>query len=571
MTIPDAIKRGLLRYLPFAPAMLLAILLPLYWVDVPQYDEWDSVTLFEHLSQGTLTIGLLFKQVNEYRQFFPNVIFVALGKLTHWDLRYEMILIFIAACLISLNVRRLAVLTTEAGEVLFAVLFFAANLVIFSLTQYENWFQAQQLVYYMPILCVTTCIVVARTNLNTITKFSVCAALSFVSMFSSANGVACWIVVLPLLMFTEWPTNRRAVVWLSAGWMVATALCVALYLYDYHKPWWTPSPATGVYHPWRAFVYLIGFMGGPLGLERGWLSIAAGALMMMGFLAAGAYLIRRRSDRGLIERAIGWLVIAGYSLVTAVMTTIGRVGLPNGPWQVPRYLGFSVYLLLALIFLAQIISRDRHRRNGHPQQSWPSPLMLVMLAVLLAYQPFMLALSFRQMDAWQTRLLQAKASIMLINFLPDTRLNKILYPNVQFLAEKANALDRLHLLRPPLVKTNHLNEIAGGNQGHFGDVLALDRVADGYALSGTCTLDNVRVPDAIILAYDAGNGDPISFAMTNPVKRPWSISQGIAKTGTWMARFSAPPAPATITAWAFDATSGRAFRLSGEQRIDASP
>src|SRR5215831_6499339 len=141
MLTPDAIKRGLLRYLPFTPAILLAVLLPLYWVDVPQYDEWDSVTLFEHLSQHTLTVGLLFKQVNEYRQFFPNVIFVALGKLTHWDLRYEMILIFIAACLISLNVRRLAALTTETSEGFFAVLFLVANLVIFSLTQYENWLQ----------------------------------------------------------------------------------------------------------------------------------------------------------------------------------------------------------------------------------------------------------------------------------------------------------------------------------------------------------------------------------------------------------------------------------------------
>jgi len=72
MTIPDPIKRALLRYFPFAPAILLAALLPMYWVDVPQYDEWDSVMLFEHLSQGTLTAELLFRQVNEYRQFFPK-------------------------------------------------------------------------------------------------------------------------------------------------------------------------------------------------------------------------------------------------------------------------------------------------------------------------------------------------------------------------------------------------------------------------------------------------------------------------------------------------------------------
>ncbi|PYS67980.1 MAG: hypothetical protein DMF73_17925, partial [Acidobacteria bacterium] len=88
----DNIKRALIRYLPLTPAIFLAVLIPRYWVDLPQYDEWDSVTFFEHLSQGSLTAGLLFKQANEYRQFFPNVIVVALGWLTRWDIRYDMVL-----------------------------------------------------------------------------------------------------------------------------------------------------------------------------------------------------------------------------------------------------------------------------------------------------------------------------------------------------------------------------------------------------------------------------------------------------------------------------------------------
>src|SRR5438477_194635 len=93
----DNIKRALIRYLPLTPAIFLAVLIPRYWVDLPQYDEWDSVTFFEHLSQGSLTASLLFKQANEYRQFFPNVIVVALGWLTLWDIRYDLVLIFIAA------------------------------------------------------------------------------------------------------------------------------------------------------------------------------------------------------------------------------------------------------------------------------------------------------------------------------------------------------------------------------------------------------------------------------------------------------------------------------------------
>lgn len=570
MTTPDIIKRAFLRYLPFAPAIVLAVLLPQYWVDLPQYDEWDSVTLFEHLSQGSLTAGLLFKQINEYRQFFPNLIFVGLGKLTHWDLRYEMILIFIAACLISLNVRRLAVLTTQATQIEFAVLLLVANLAIFSLTQYENWWQAQQLVYYMPILCVTTCIVVAETKLRTAFKFAICAALSFISMFSSANGVVCWIVVLPLLMFTEWPQRRRLTLLLSGAWVTATALCVALYLHDYQKPWWTPSPATGLYHPWRAFVYFLGFVGGPLGLERVKLSIVGGVVMSAGYLAVCVY-VWRRHDRVLLARALGWLVIGAYSLVTGAMTTVGRVGLSSGPSQVPRYVGFSVYLLVALIFLSYIVGQDLQRRSHSHRLNL---LALAVVVVVLAYQPFMYALSFRQIDAWQTRLLQAKASILLINKLPDTRLTKILYPNVQFLVEKANALDRLGLLRPGLIKTNHLNELTDHKNSHYGVLAGIDRNAEGYTASGSCTLNDQRVPDAVILAYDSGQNDPIAFAMTHPVKPPKSIVHSAATTGAWTIKFTSeqlPRSTVTITAWAFDANTGRAFRLSGDQQVNTAP
>ena len=573
MSSPDTIKRALLRYLPFAPAMLLAILLPQYWVDVPQYDEWDSVMLFEHLSQRSLTIGLLFKQVNEYRQFFPNVIFVALGKLTHWDLRYEMILVFVAAGLIALNVRRLAALTSQATTIQFAVLTFAANLVIFSLTQYENWWQAQQLVYYMPILCVTSCVVIAFTRFRTPTKFTICALLSFISMFSSANGVVCWIVVLPLLMFTEWPRSRRLVIWLSGGWMVATALCVALYLYDYHKPWWTPSPSTGLHYPWRAFIYFLGFVGGPLGLEGVKLSIAAGAVMMLGFVLACLYLLKRR-DRELIERASGWVVIGGYSLVTAVMTTVGRVGLATGPSQVPRYLGFSVYLLLALIFLAYIIGQDMQRRSGRAYRLPPNPLFFTTILVLLLYQPFMYALSYRQMDAWQTRLLQAKASVLLINQLPDTRLTKIIYPSVPFLIEKANALDRLGLLRPRLINTRDMSVLGYDGYDLFspsGNMMPIQSTGDGYLAQGVCNF-NERGPHAIILAYDTGDKHSIAFAMSHPVKRPASVLSGVAHAGAWAIKFSAEQLPAsqvTVTAWGFDAINGRVYPL-GDSKIDNS-
>jgi len=567
----DSIKRILIRYLPLTPAAFLAVLIPRYWVDLPQYDEWDSVTFFEHLSRGSLTASLLFKQANEYRQFFPNVILVALGWPTRWDVRYDMVVIFVIACLISLNVWRLAARTIQEDPLKFGLLIFLANLIIFSPTQYENWLQGQQLVYYMPILCVTTCILLARSNLATLMKFLICAGLSIISMFSSANGVVCWVVILPMLLFTEWQKDRRLVTWLSIAWIAALGLCVALYLNGYQKPWWTPSPLTAFHHPIQAVIYLLGFVGGPFGLEKVRLSIVAGAVLTTGFIRSVVYVVKRRRDRTLTENTIGWLVIGSYSVLTAAMTTAGRLGLPNGPSQVPRYLGFSAYLPVALVFLAYIIGRDMQSRSGRVYSLRFHPLTAATIAVVILYQPLMFALSFRQMNAWQTRLLQAKASILLINELPDTRLTKILYPNLQFLIEKSNELDRLGFMRPSLVRTKNLNELSDATPGHYGDMRPIERTADGYAASGLTTLAQQRVPDAIILAYDTGNKDPIAFAMSHPVKRPASIVQSPAHTGAWLIRFTPeqlPPSPVTVTAWAFDATTGRAFRLGGAAQIN---
>ena len=126
--------------------------------------------------------------------------------------------------------------TIQEDPLKFGLLIFLANLIIFSPTQYENWLQGQQLVYYMPILCVTTCILLARSNLATLMKFLICAGLSIISMFSSANGVVCWVVILPMLLFTEWQKNRRLVSWLSAAWIAGLCLGLALYLHGYQKP-----------------------------------------------------------------------------------------------------------------------------------------------------------------------------------------------------------------------------------------------------------------------------------------------------------------------------------------------
>jgi len=139
--ITSRIARPLAFCSALLPPLFLAALIFTYSVDLPQWDQWTYVSFFEEFSRGSLTFNHLFAQVNEYRQFFPNLFFVALGWLTRWDVRYEMWALFLVACLISFNVYRLARLTTERMSLQTLLLFFLANALIFSPGQYQNWLQ----------------------------------------------------------------------------------------------------------------------------------------------------------------------------------------------------------------------------------------------------------------------------------------------------------------------------------------------------------------------------------------------------------------------------------------------
>src|SRR5688572_22018538 len=86
------------------PAALLAAAIWAYAVDVPFKDQWDLAHFFVEHERGTISAGDLFAQFNEYRQFFPNLLFLGLGELTHWRVHFELAVSFLLACLVFVNV-----------------------------------------------------------------------------------------------------------------------------------------------------------------------------------------------------------------------------------------------------------------------------------------------------------------------------------------------------------------------------------------------------------------------------------------------------------------------------------
>ena len=102
------------------------------------------------------------------------LIFIGLAYLTNWDVRYEMLVIFLLTCIISLNVYCLSRLTLRSNFITVLFLLAISNLLIFSPAQYENWLWGIQVVVYIPIACLTGYLVIAKKKLSLRTKLIIC-------------------------------------------------------------------------------------------------------------------------------------------------------------------------------------------------------------------------------------------------------------------------------------------------------------------------------------------------------------------------------------------------------------
>ena len=348
------------------PVGFAALLITTHGVDVPYADEWATARLFVYLAEGSLSFTHLFAQQNEFRQFFPHLLFLALGIITRWNLRYEMLVSLLLACLVSFNIYRISRVTI-AGDEKRLWLLVGTNLLIFSPVQYETWLLGMQIVYFAPIACLTTCLSVAYSGLSLKAKLTIGALLSVVSTFSSANGILCWVLVLPvLLVVCDW--RRPFVPFLIGGWMALCLLSVSFYLYGYRTPEWHPSPTEFLRHPARALIFLGAFLGAPLAPGSGTSQLAAamliGTFAAILFFGACAYLWVEFRDRSLRRRMIGFVMIGAYSLGTGLMVMPARLGFGIPQALSSRYSTFSLYLLVSLIYLTPIVL-EHARANGY--------------------------------------------------------------------------------------------------------------------------------------------------------------------------------------------------------------
>lgn len=576
----------LLLALAILPACFLGILILIYSIDVPVMDQWGVPPLFEKLHNGSLSFIDLLAQHNESRKFFPRLIFLSLGYLTHWDVRYEMLIIFLLACVVSLNVYLLSNITVTGSTVKRLLLAIISNLLIFGPIQWDNWLFGIQIVVFVPIVCITTCILVAYSSLATRTKLLISICLSTISTFSYANGILCWVVVLPILILKS--RNRlNKNTCLIFVWITGFILNLVVYFYNYKKPLGHPSFSEALVHPLQTVHYFISFLGAPfafvIGINRLTAATIIGFVLLLLFLASCLYVLKFLTDSALLHRVGGWLTIGLYVILSDVVTTSGRVGFGVEHSLSGRYTTFSIYFTLSLVYIITIIVDDLKTKDYlSKSKKLITQSVSFLAAAILVFHLLSSVYAVKKMSEARRERLQARSCLLFINIVPEQEcLLKKVYPDIAHLKYYSNVLNNLGYLKPTLVKTSDVQDIQGdtnlsSDYGEFNTLI--QESPEIYFASGWAVLPERREPsDAVILTHQNINGDYTMFAVVEEKKKSKKAAKVFKNKSYsysgWQKTFSSigfPKGAIKIDAWAFDANTGKAFKLNGTQKITES-
>ena len=559
-----------------APPLLIGLLIFRDGVDVPFWDQWDGTApLFEKMAAGTLRFADFFAQHNEHRLLFPRLIFFGLGRLTHWNVRAELFLIWFLGLVCLFNIWQLMWRSgwKDSG---FWILF-SSSVLLFSPLSQENFLWGFQIGFLLPLACVTTCIWVAtyvRHPLNFVFAIMLCT----VCTFSIASGLASWLLATPLLMLAQTRSTSSRKWW--AIWICAFLFEVCAYFYGYVKPghhsplWQAPS------HPGAAAVYVLVFLGSPFTfgtkLPPLSLGLGMGGLLVLLLLICAVYVWSKRYHRSLLGEALPWLMLSMVAVSAAVLTMIGRLGFGPNQARSSRYVTFAVMLPIALLALVPTV-------RSHWSRSFSARGQLVTKAVsFLLPIPFTLmacAGFLADLPLWpvirQARL-YGKALVSFINFVPEKEeLARHVYPYDGTVGTAANALNRIGYLHPALFQSNLVRAVAdpaSSGSARFGQFQIQEGESGQIRLGGQAFLPDKRGPaDAVLITYDDAEGEPVICAIVSlesprelRLRLAWDSS---ALPSRWKRFFSTDRLPegqeSLLKAWSYDADARRAYRLQG--------
>lgn len=423
------------------PALLILGLIRRFAVNVPYWDDWELVPLIVKLHQGSLTFYDFWMQHNEHRLIFPRLLMLGLVRWSGWNVVNEIYASWFLTLLTGLVLWRLATRTLPAAHTGLATqLLLPFALLIFSPVQGENWLWGWQVSWFLVGFCVVLAIWALTCWAGQWLGLVIALLASIVATYSLASGQIIWLLGLFSLL-VQWRIWRWRMI---AIWGIAATLCIGAYFYAYHSPPGHPSVFFALQHPVLFVIYLLAYLGSPLGSWSGLPSLVSAGYGLAGLLGLGLALFWLWLSRSVSLAPIGvWVQIAAFSLLCATLTAIGRAGFGIEQALSSRYTTVALYFWLGFIVIGSIALREYFAQLARRGQQ----ITLVVIAALSA----LIGLGYLQsllhglieLETLNVQLLTGLAYVVQPATAPDPML-ALLYPAPPVVRQRARALQELN-------------------------------------------------------------------------------------------------------------------------------
>src|ERR1051325_5651227 len=262
-----------------------------------------------------------------------------------------------------------------------------------------------------------------------------------------------------------------------------------------------------------------------------------------------------------------------YAVLSALSITVSRLGFGPVAAMWSRYVGYSVHLPLALLFLLPILADDLGRRARSPRtRTVAFSVLSAMLAAVFVLHGLKGLESTTFMRLMQMQRLQGKAALLFVDLFRDPGIETCVTRSDLDVRPLADFLNGLGFLHPPLLKSRRMQDIERPEGSSDLPTGALERVErtedDDVSISGWTFVARRRTPaDAVVLSWDAPNGDSIAFAVADMgAERPAEPPGSPMRRAGWQIAFPArhlPDGTSRVCAWALDTNRPEATRLPG--------
>ena len=331
-----------------------------FYVDIPFYDQWDLLNIYDKVMQGTLTLNDLLVLNNEHRVVVQRIVATPIIYLTRWNVLAEIAVLvlsalgslIVVACQLKRTMHHLGLPTTNWVLPLIA-------LIVFSLNQWENWLNGDQLVYGLHVLAVVTGLSLITRQLPSPRRVLLAAALGVIATYTIAAGIVYFAVGLVVLLLSPVRSWHWTMVCI---WVVVAIVTFSTYFYDFH-PAQAPILNEPVLHPVEYTLYVLAFIGAPM--LTYYVAPILGFIGIIAMMVSIHILLRHRGVP--VLAILPYVALAAYSLGTGLLIGIGR--LKFGWWQAisPRYIILSEWFWVGLVTLLYLVIKTQVLK--HPTAS----------------------------------------------------------------------------------------------------------------------------------------------------------------------------------------------------------